>query len=154
RMLDRRVIRNKVEDDFELLYMRFINDEIETFERAKDRINPTVISDIITEVMHWRGIDRRNPDRIDAEPDKIIEALPDTIKIAYAITVRVLKGPRVDLIDCPDLPPFMRHDATREATKAGATIRDGTPDRALSQKHFFYSNSLMGEINGVGYRSA
>ena len=73
--------------------MRFINDEIETFERAKDRINPTVIGDIVTEVMHWRGIDRRNPDRIDAEPDKIIEPLPDTIKIAYAITVRVLKGP-------------------------------------------------------------
>jgi len=52
------VIRNKVEDDFELLCMRFINEEIETFERAKDRINPTVIGDIVTEVMHWRGIDR------------------------------------------------------------------------------------------------
>jgi hypothetical protein len=117
--------------------MRFINEAVETFERAEDWINPTVISDIITEVTHWRGIDRRNPDRIDAEPDKIIEPLPDTIKIAYAITVRVLKGPGVDLIDCPDLPPFMRHDATREATKAGATIRDGAPDRALSQKLFY-----------------
>src|SRR3984893_16520056 len=136
-MRDRRVVWNKVENDFELFCMRFINEAAETFERAKDRINPTVISDIITEVMHWQGIDRRNPDRIDAEPDKIIEALQDTIKIAYAITVRVLKGPRVDLIDCPDLPPFMRHDATREATKAGATIRDGTPDRALSQKLFY-----------------
>ena len=30
----------------------------------------------------------------------------------------------------------MRHDATREATKAGATIPDGAPDRALSQKLF------------------
>src|SRR4029077_8617594 len=126
-MRDRRVIRNKVEDDFELLCMRFINDEIKTFERAKDRINPTVISDIVTEVMHWRGIDRRNPDRIDAEPDKIIEPLPDTIKIAYAITVRVLKGPGVDLIDCPDLPPFMRHDATREGTKAGVTSLTAPP---------------------------
>ena len=107
--------------------MRFINDEIETFERAKDRINPTVISDIVTEVMHWRGIDRRNPDRIDAEPDKIIEPLPDTIKIAYAITVRVLKGPRVDVIDCSDLPSLMRHDATREATKAGVTSLTAPP---------------------------
>jgi hypothetical protein len=119
--------------------MRFINEAVETFERAEDWINPTVISDIITEVTHWRGIDRRNPDRIDAEPDKIIEPLPDTIKIAYAITVRVLKGPGVDLIDCPDLPPFMRHDATREATKAGATIRDGAPERALSQELFLQS---------------
>src|SRR5580704_17491285 len=110
-MRDRRVIRNKVEDDFELFCMRFINDEIETFERAKDRINPTVISVIVTEVMHWRGINRRNPARIDAEPDKIIEPLPDTIEIAYAIPVRILKGSGVDLIDCADQPPFMRHDA-------------------------------------------
>ena len=136
-MRDRRVVWNKIEDDFELLCMRFINEEIETFERAEDRINPAVIRDIVTEVMHWRGIDRRNPDRIYAEPDEIIKPLPDTIEIAYAITVRVLKGPRVDLIDCPDLPPLMRHDATREATKAGATIPDGAPDRALSQKLFY-----------------
>jgi hypothetical protein len=26
--------------------------------------------------MHWRGIDRRDPDRNDAKPDKIIEPLP------------------------------------------------------------------------------
>ena len=51
----------------------------------------------------------------------------------------VLVGPRVDLIDCSDLPPFMRHDATREATKAGATIPDSAPDRALSQKLFLQS---------------
>src|ERR1700731_4940906 len=110
--------------------MRFINDEIETFERAEDRINPAVIRDIVTEVMHRRRIDRRNPDRIDAEPNEIIKPLPDTIEIAYAIPVRILKGPRVDLIDCADLPPHMRHDATRAAPIAGSTIHDGAPDRA------------------------
>ena len=125
------MIRNKVENDFELFCMRFINEAVETFERAKDRINPTVISDIVTEVMHWRGIDRRNPDRIDAEPDKIIEPLPDTIKIAYAITVRVLKGPRVDLIDCADLPPHLRHDVTRATTIAGVPPIEGLSQTGL-----------------------
>jgi hypothetical protein len=108
--------------------MRFINDEIETFERAEDRINPTVIRDIVTEVMHGRRIDRRNPDRIDAEPDEIIKPLPDTVEIAYAIPVRILKGPRVDVIDCADLPPHMRHEATRALTIADSTIPDRAPN--------------------------
>jgi len=136
-MLDRRVIRNKVEDDFELLCMRFINEAVETFERAEDRINPAVIRDIVTEVMHGRRIDRRNPDRIDSEPNEIIEPLPDTIEIAYAIPVRILKGPRVDLIDCADLPPHMRHDATRAATIAGSTIPDRAPRLRAYLKHVF-----------------
>jgi hypothetical protein len=71
--------------------MRFLDEAIETFERAEDRINPAVIRDIVTEVMHGRGIDWRNPDRVDAEPSEIIKPLPDTLKITYAITVRVLK---------------------------------------------------------------
>ena len=68
--------------------MRYLDEAIETFERAEDRINPAVISDIVTEVVHGRGIDRRNPDRIDAEPGEIIKPLPDTLEITYAITVR------------------------------------------------------------------
>ena len=102
--------------------MRFLNEAIETFERAEDRINPAVIRDIVTEVVHGRGIDRRNPDRIDAEPGEIIKPLPDTLEIAYAITVRVLKGSRVDLIDRPGLPPHRTHDATCAVAKAGLTI--------------------------------
>jgi hypothetical protein len=45
----------------------------------------------------------------------------------------------------------MRHDATREARKAGVTIPDGIPDRALSQKGFFYTDSLRGETSGAGF---
>ena len=108
------MIGNKVEDDFELLCMRFLNEAVKAFERAKDWINPAEVGDIVTEVMHWRGIDRRNPDRIDAEPKEIIEPLPDTIEIAYAITVGVLKGPWIDLIDRGGLPPFVSHVATAE----------------------------------------
>ena len=98
--------------------MRFLDEAVETFERAEDRIDPTVIGDIVTEVMHGRRIDRRDPNRIDTQPYQIIEPLPDTIEIADAITVRVLKGPRVDLIDCPGLPP-LKHDPPRNESKAG-----------------------------------
>jgi hypothetical protein len=105
------VVRNKVEDDLELFCMSFINEAIKTFERAEDRIDPTVVGDIVTEVMHRRRINRRNPDRIDAEPDEIIEPLSNAVEIAYSVTVRILKRPRVDLIECADLPPMI-HAAT------------------------------------------
>jgi hypothetical protein len=105
----------------------------------------------------WRvlpGCSQSHRSRSSSRKDRaeLEHLLPDTIEIAYAIPVRILKGPRVDLIDCADLPPHMRHDATRAATIAGATIRDSGPiERYL--KNLFFSDSLTGEINGVGYRS-
>jgi hypothetical protein len=41
---------------------------------------------------------------------------PDTLEIADAIVGRVLKGSRIDLIDCPGLPPDVRRAATRETS--------------------------------------
>ncbi len=71
--------------------MRFINEAIKTFERAEDRINPAVIRVIVTEVMHRQGINRRNPDRIDSEPDELIEPMSNAVEIAYSIAVRILE---------------------------------------------------------------
>ena len=87
-MRDRRMVGDKVENDFELSAMRFLNEAVESFERAEDRINPAIISDIIAEIMHGRGIDRRNPDRVDAEPEEIVQPPPDPVEIADAIAVR------------------------------------------------------------------
>jgi hypothetical protein len=87
-----------------------MNEAVQTFERPENGINPAIVGDIVTEVMHRRGINRRNPDRIDAEPDEIVEPLPNAIEIANAVAVRVLKRSRVDLIKRTGLPPVM-HDA-------------------------------------------
>ena len=38
-------------------------------ERAEQRIDVAIVGDVVAEVRHRRGIDRRNPDRVDAQPD-------------------------------------------------------------------------------------
>ena len=54
--------------------MRGVDEVIETLERAENRIDVPVVRDVITEVMHWRGKDRRNPDRIHAKPDEVVQS--------------------------------------------------------------------------------
>jgi hypothetical protein len=105
------VVWNKVEDDFEPFCMRLINKAIKCCQRAEDRINPAVVGDVVTKVMHRRGINRRNPDRIDAEPDEIIEPVSNAIEIAYSIAIRILKRPRVDLVNCASLPPMIHYES-------------------------------------------
>src|SRR3546814_2807304 len=55
------------------------------------------------------GINRGNPDRIDAESDQIIQPLLNAFQIADAIPVHILKGTGIDLIDDPAFPPGNRH---------------------------------------------
>src|SRR3546814_18743143 len=40
---------------------------VEIRERAEDRVDLAVIGAVITEIGHRRGIERRQPDRVDAE---------------------------------------------------------------------------------------
>ena len=77
------MVWNKVEDNFQSFCMRLVNEAIKRYERAESWINFAVIGDIVTEIMHRRRINRRNPDRIDTEPDEIIEPQSNAIEIAY-----------------------------------------------------------------------
>jgi len=85
--------------------MRVVQEPIEIGERAEQRIDVAIVGDVIAEVGHGRGIDRRDPDRIDAEPAEIIETPPDAFEVADAVAIAVLKRARIDLIDDAALPP-------------------------------------------------
>ena len=86
----------------------------------KSGIDVAVVGDVVAEIGHRRGIDRRDPDRIDAEPDEIIEPRQDAGQIADAVAVRVLKGARIDLIDDAALPPDRRaHGVLTELHNSG-----------------------------------
>ena len=56
-----------------------------------------IIGDIIAEIGHRRGVDGRDPDRVDAEAGQIVEPPLDPLDVANAVAVRVLKRARVDL---------------------------------------------------------
>src|SRR5882762_9511612 len=82
---------------------------VEIGERAKARIDAAIIDDIIAKIGHRRGIDGRDPDRVDAEAGQRVESPLDRLKVAYAVAVRGLKGARLVLIDHARLAPERGH---------------------------------------------
>src|SRR5450432_1400264 len=95
---------------------------IEIRKRTEDRIDPAVIRDVIAEIRHGRGVDRRNPHCIDAKSRQVVKPLADAIKVADAVGVAVLKGPRIYLVDNASLPPKGIRHAWSPATAGIAGI--------------------------------
>src|ERR1700691_2556279 len=78
---------------------------VEILHRAKQGIDGPVVGNIITEILHGRLEDRRNPDRVDAQLGEIAEPARDSCEIAHSVPIGVLERARIDLIDDGGLPP-------------------------------------------------
>src|SRR3954452_14145468 len=104
-MLVGRVVRHEVEDHAQPAPMHFVEQAIELLHRSEDRMNSAIIRYVIAEVRHGRGINWRDPDRIDTQIHQVIDAAANAIQIADSIPVAVLKRPRIDFINYCILPP-------------------------------------------------
>ena len=54
--------------------VRLRDEPVEVLERAEERIDAGVVGHVVAEVLHRRGIDRREPQRVDAQPLEVIQA--------------------------------------------------------------------------------
>ena len=104
-MLVGRVIGDQIENHTDAARVRVREQPVEIGERAEERVDVAVIGDVVAEVFHWRGEERRDPDAGDAEPGEVVEALANAFEIAAAVAVRVAERARVDLIDRAVAPP-------------------------------------------------
>jgi len=99
------MVRHEVENDADPGFVQRAHQSVEVCKRAKERIDVDIIGDIIAEVGHRRGVDRRDPDGVDAEPTQVVGAIENAPQVADAIAIAVLKRARVNLIDDCLLPP-------------------------------------------------
>ena len=74
------VVGHEVEDHFQAARMRVGQQGVEVGQRAEQRIDVAIVGDVVAEVGHRRGEDRREPDRIDAQFDQVIEPLADAAR--------------------------------------------------------------------------
>src|SRR5258708_38209021 len=81
------------------------NERVKGCEITEDRVNVGIIGDIVAEIDHRRGVDRRKPDGIHTQPGVVIELGNDTRQITNTVAVAVLEAARVNLIDNSLLPP-------------------------------------------------
>ena len=102
----RGVIGDEVEDEAKPAPMHLCDQPIEVGHGAEEAIDRAIVRDVISEIGHGRRVNGRNPDRIHTELHEIIETIVNAGKIADAVTVTVLKRPRINLVDYRLLPPL------------------------------------------------
>ncbi len=101
----RRVVGHPVDDHAQTETVGFVEKGVEVGQRAEDRVDVAVVGDVIAEVGHGRREERREPHRVDPEPDQVGEMGADAVEVADAVAVGVGEGARVDLVDDGPTPP-------------------------------------------------
>ena len=122
------VVRNQIEDELEPALMRRLHQRVEILHGPEQGIDAGVIGDVIAEIDHRRGEDRRQPDRIDAERQQIGQPVDDPGEIADAIAITVLERARIDLIENAFAPPGFVVDSSETTVllKLTAAVQRGS----------------------------
>ncbi len=114
------VAEHFVEDDFEAAIVRGLQQCLEIGKRAVVGVHAVIVADVVAPVAVGRGMDRRQPDRIDAEALNIVELGQQAGEIAMAVAVAVAETADIDLIDDGAAPPGDGHSFLPRCCGGGA----------------------------------
>ena len=135
-MLIRRVIADELVDDPDAPAVRILHQLADVSERAVHRVDVGVVGDVVTVVAQRRRIERKQPQRVDAEVLQVGQLLDQAAEIAAAIRIAIHEGPHVHLIDERVLVPeriileVKRLDLAA-ATRRGCDHRKYSKSRSL-----------------------
>ena len=125
-VLLRGVIGDDVHEHPQAEHVGVCEERVEVGERPEARVDVRVVGDVVAVVGTRRGVERRQPDRVDAEIPQIAEPRTDSGEVAEAVAVGVGEAADVDLVEDGVAPP---HGATsyvplaRPACTGGAHAR-------------------------------
>ena len=71
------VVGHPVDHDPDAARVAGGDQRVEVRERAEDRVDVAVVGDVVAEVGHRRGVERRQPDRLHAERVEVVEVRGD-----------------------------------------------------------------------------
>src|SRR5438128_9261096 len=105
---------DEVDDDADAAAVGLGEQSVELPETPECRVDVAVVGYVVPEVGHGRPIERREPDRVDAERPgravvQVIEACRDPREIPDAVSVRVLERAGIDLVEDALAPPGSAH---------------------------------------------
>src|SRR5215203_6593031 len=101
----RRVVGHDVDDHPDTDRVRRRNQGIEILQSAELRCNVAVVGHVVTTVSERRGVERAQPDGIDAEGGQITDPRRHTANVAHAVGIAVGEASWIDLIDHRLTPP-------------------------------------------------
>ncbi len=100
--------------------VRLGDEAIEVGLRAVLRIDRGVIAHVVADVPAGRRIDRRQPDRVDAEALEVVEVGDDPRQVADPVAVAVGEAARVDLVHHAAPPPVVAEPRRADGRSGGA----------------------------------
>ncbi|HEX4745370.1 MAG TPA: hypothetical protein VFU99_00675 [Gaiellaceae bacterium] len=109
RVLIRGVVGDEVEEDANSARPRLRHQPVEVGERPEIRVDADVVRDVVAPVDVRRGVNRIQPDPVDAQPLDVLESLGDAGEVSDAVAVRVGERPRIDLVQNRISPPALAH---------------------------------------------
>jgi hypothetical protein len=112
RMLVRSVIDDQVDDHADAALVRLVHELDELAARAVARIDAVEIGDVVAVVAIRRGLERCEPDDVDAERVEIVETLHQTAEIAAAVAVTVHERFKIEAVDDRVLVPEVGDHST------------------------------------------
>ena len=113
-MLIGRVVQDEVGDDADIALLGLRNQAVEIGHRAVLRVDSPVVRNVIPEIDLWRGIERRDPDGVDAEFLEIIQMLGDAIQVADSVSVCICEAAGINFVNYGALPPLGRGSQLRQ----------------------------------------
>src|SRR6185437_5972610 len=78
-------------------------------EGAQPGMHVVIVGDVVAAVASRRGMDRVQPQAVDAEPGQVVQAAGQPGKVTGTIPVRVLERFRVQAVDDRLLVPALSH---------------------------------------------
>ena len=99
------MVHNQVHYQLHPFFMYLCQKPVQVLHGAEHIHDSLIIADIITIVIPRRLIHRGEPYYINSQILKVIQAAPDTVQVADAVTVAVLEASGVNLIHHAFFPP-------------------------------------------------
>jgi hypothetical protein len=93
------VVRDVAEDQLQPPAVRLVRERVEVGERAEQPVAVAVVGHVVAEVGHRRAVERREPDRLDAEPLQVRQAGADAGEVADPSPSESWNERGVDLVD-------------------------------------------------------
>ena len=105
RVLVARVVHDQIGDDPDAASVRVVEELDEVVEEPELGVHGEEVTDVVPAVAHGRGVERQQPQAVDAEPLQIVELGPQPGQVADAVVVGVEEAAREHLVEhAPAVP--------------------------------------------------
>ena len=97
--------QDQVGDDLQAEGVGAGDQPVEIGQGPEDRIDVTIVGHVIAEVLHRRGVEGAQPDRVHTQGGDVVEVRRNAGEVADAVAPGVGIAARIDLIDDGTAPP-------------------------------------------------